>query len=140
MFSGKYLRGKTLRLMSGEISYTAFVSPEELWRRVGTLLEGARKRRGWSDWSDVFNNGGPTAKTVKRQEEGDVRKVDVLDQHARALGLTLVDVLRAALNDTSKPITPEAESLMRIYERLKSVQARRVLVSMAEVLEQEQDR
>jgi len=110
------------------------VSPAELWLKVGKLLREARERRGWRYPFDVEKHGGPVGATVQNHEIGDIRTVDALNRHAEALGLALVDLLRAALSEAQKPISPEAERVLRTFERT-TVQGRQALLTMAQALD-----
>lgn len=121
-----------LRAPEGDVSYNARVTPEELWRAVGELLLVQRNRRGWNA-SDVERHGGPTYKTVQAIERGDVGRVDLLARHAEALDLSLVDLLRSALTRTSKPLSPEAEQVVRKFERT-TVEGRQALLALAQAL------
>jgi hypothetical protein len=113
-------------------SYNAEVTPEQLWRAVGELLLIARTRREWNA-SDVEHHGGPTYKTVQKIERGEVGQVAMLAQHAEALGLSLVDVLRAALERTATPLSPEAALVLRKFERT-TVEGRQALLALCQVL------
>jgi len=97
------------------------VTPEDLWKRVGAILTLEREKKGWKNVVDVHRFGGraaPTNKTIGSQEEGHIQTIDGLERHVSALGLSLVDVLRSALSDAEKPITPDALRLLRMFERL----------------------
>lgn len=121
-----------MRPIEGEISYNAGVTPEELWRAVGEMLLVQRNRRNWNA-SDVERHGGPTYKTVQAIEKGRVGRVDNLARHAEALGLSLVDLLRAALSKTNKALSPEAEQVVRKFERT-TVEGRQALLALAQAL------
>lgn len=114
-------------------SYDASVTGEELWRAVGRSLREHREDRRWNA-SDIKRAGGPTNKTVAAIDQGEIGNVDSLTTYARALGLSIADILKALLADT--PISPEAASLVRIYdEDLKGdVRSRLALVMAAEAL------
>lgn len=121
-----------LRAGLEESSYNAHVTPDELWRAVGEILLVQRTRKQWNH-SDVERHGGPNYKTVGSIERGKIGNLQKLTRHAEALGLSVVDVLRTALRSTSKPLTPEADTLLRRFGQI-GVKGRGVLLSMAQVL------
>jgi hypothetical protein len=121
-----------LRATEGELSYNAGVTPEELWRAVGEVLLLHRTRKKWKPF-DVERHGGPTYKTVQAIERGDIGRVDMLAQHAEALGLSIVDVLRSALDRSSAPLSPEAAQIVRKFERA-TVEGRQALLALAQAL------
>lgn len=109
------------------------VTPEELWRAVGELLLVHRTRKQWNA-VDVERHGGPSLKTVQSIELGEVGRVDVLARHAEALGLSIVDVLRAVLAPPVGPqLTPEAAAMLRRFEGL-GVENREILRRLAQQL------
>jgi hypothetical protein len=118
------------------------VNPEELWQRVGALLKRERLRRGWKNPGDVHVRGAgrnpPTNKTVTIQEAGKIQTVDGLERHVVALSLELVDILRSALAETEKPISPEALKMLRVFERLGEDE-RRALLRNAELFVRERE-
>lgn len=125
-------RAKLSAMKLGNLSYNRAVTPDELWQGVGELLLKHRHRRHWNV-TDVEKHGGPNYKTVEAIEHGKVGRVGPLAQHCEALGLQLVDVLRAALNETSQPISPEALQVVRKFEQT-TVEGRQALLLMARAL------
>lgn len=125
-----------MRLRAEEVSYTALVNPDEFWRKVGQLLRAKRERLGWSYPYDVEKNGGPVLSTVKQQEAGDVRTTAGLQEHCKALGITEVELFRSALDETARRPSLEAAQLLRIFEALQVPKHRRVVLEMAESLEE----
>ena len=121
-----------MRAIPGGLSYNAGVTPEDLWRAVGESLLLHRNRRGWNA-SDVERHGGPSYKTVQKHERGDIANVEKLAMHTEALGLSLVDVLRAALDRTSVPLSPEAAQIVRKFEST-TLQGRQALLTVAQLL------
>lgn len=112
--------------------YNGGVKPEQLWRAVGEILLLARSRKGWNA-SDVERHGGPSYHTVNKNERGGAGSVSVLTQHADALGLSIVDVLRSALEQSEQPLTPEAAALVRKFEAT-TVAGRQALLALAQAL------
>jgi hypothetical protein len=131
---GKDLTRLNLRHVDGKVSYTALVTPAELWLRVGELLKEARDRKGWRYPYDVEKHGGPSGPTVQQHEQGDIKTLDALNRHAEILGLNVVDLLSSALEQSKKPLSPEAARVLRAFERTTS-RGRRALFEMAEVLD-----
>lgn len=116
------------------VFYTVRVTPEELWKKVGALLWDRRERSlGWPDWSDVEHHGGPSYQTISNHEQGWIKSTSKLAQHCEALGLELVDVLRAALDSTREHASPEALQIVRKYEQT-TVQGRAALFAIAQAL------
>lgn len=107
------------------------VTADQLWRAVGELLLLQRSKRKWNP-IDVERAGGPTYKTVQAIEQGEVGNVDKLALHAEALGLSLVDVLRAVL-DRSGVVNPEIEQLVRTYQQT-TVDGRQAMLALARAL------
>jgi hypothetical protein len=115
-----------------EVFYNVPVTAAELWQLVGQRLLHARVDRHWKP-IDVERNGGPSYKTVQAIEVGDVGTVDSLDKCARALGLSIVDVLDAVLTSQSTPLSPEAAHVVRKFAET-TVAGRTALLSMANAL------
>lgn len=115
-----------------ELFYNAGVNPDDLWRAVGEILLVRRNRLKWNT-SDVMRHGGPNYKTVGAIERGKVGRVGELTRHAEALGLSIVDVLRSALDKSSTKLTPEAAAVVRHFERT-TVAGRQALVTTAQAL------
>jgi hypothetical protein len=113
--------------------YTALVDPAELWEAVGDILRKRRLRLGWHNPIDVQKHGGPTYHIVTEHEHGRIRTVAKLAQHADTLGLTLVDVLRTALEKASNRISPEAAAILRKFQQT-SPEGRQALFLMAKAL------
>lgn len=133
--SGKGFNRLNLRASEGEISYNAGVTPEDLWRAVGEILLVHRTRKKWNP-IDVERHGGPTYKTVQAIELGDVGRVDMLARHAEALGLSIVDVLRSALDQSKSKISPEAARIVRKFQAT-TVEGREALMALARALPDE---
>lgn len=104
-----------------------------MWRAVGEFLLVYRKQRLHWDAVDVERHNGPSGKTVATVEAGEAKRVDVLEKHAAALGLSIVDVLRSVLDSSGSPLSPEAELIVRTYERT-TVEGRAALLSLARAL------
>jgi hypothetical protein len=119
---------------NGDGSYNEDVTPEELWRAVGELLLVQRTRLKLNP-IDVERNGGPTYKTVQTIELGEIGRVDILAKHAAALGLSIVDVLRSAL-DTTGALSPEKALIVRKFEQT-TVAGRTALLALAHALPDE---
>jgi hypothetical protein len=116
-----------------KLIYTAGVTPAEMWRAVGKLLTDARDAKNWK-WSDVAEHGGPSGHVVKDQERGHPKSVSGLERHAKALGLSIVDVFASVLIHTAPTISPEAASILRAFENA-DVEGRQALVMTARALE-----
>lgn len=115
------------------ISYNVTnVTPEELWSAVGETLQRARLSRKLKPM-DVERAGGPSYKTVQAIEAGDVGTVDSLDKCARALGLSLVDVLYAVLASRETPLSPEAAQIVRRFSET-TIAGRAALLQVANAL------
>ena len=118
--------------MIGDSSYNVSVTPEEFWRQVGRILSDARAARHWTV-ARTAKRAGVDGKTVASIEAGEPGQVDKIDLHAQALGLSIVSVLSAALDQTKRPLTPEARQLLEIFAKL-TVKGRRALLLTAEAL------
>lgn len=121
-----------MRATLEEVFYNVDVIPAELWLAVGKALQLARLNRKWKP-IDVERAGGPTYKTVQAIEGGDVGTVESLDKCARALGVSIVDVLYAVLESRVKPLTPEASQVARIFSET-TVAGRTALLALANAL------
>lgn len=121
-----------MREVEGDFSYNAPVTPEDLWLAVGEILLVHRNRKKWNA-SDVERHGGPNYKTVESIEMGRVGRVDTLALHCEALGLSLVDVLRTALDKSSKKFSPEALKVVRKFEST-TVEGRQAMLLLAVAL------
>lgn len=126
------LRGNNLQGSKGDNSYNVGVTPDEMWRAVGELLLVRRTRKQWNP-IDVERAGGPTYKTVQAIELGEVGRVDMLEKHAHALGLSIVDIMRTVLDQTRAPLTPETEQIVRKFEQT-TVEGRQALLALTRAL------
>jgi hypothetical protein len=117
-----------------KLIYTSDVTAGEMWRAVGKLLTDARESKDWK-WSDVEKHGGPSYHVIKDQERGHPKSVSGLERHAKALGLSIVDVLAAVLIQAASPISLEAAAILRAYEQ-SPVAGRQALVQTARALEE----
>ena len=114
---------------------SANVESAELWRQVGEYLLLRRLRMGFKNPIDVQRAGGPTYATIQKHERGEIASTASLDQHATALQLSSVDVLRAVLaaDATQHPISAEQSRLVDRYDRMNPI-GRAALLTMAEAL------
>jgi hypothetical protein len=96
---------------------------------VGKALEQARRDQKWRP-IDVERHDGPSYKTVQAIEAGDAGTVESLDKYARALGLSIVDILQSVLASTVTPLTPEAAQVVRKFTQT-TVAGRTALVAVA---------
>jgi hypothetical protein len=108
------------------------VTAPELWRAVGEHLQRVRLARKWKP-IDVERMGGPSYKTVQAIEDGDVGHVDSLDKCARALGLSVVDIINAVLAARETPLSPEAAQIIRKFNET-TIAGRTALLSVANAL------
>jgi hypothetical protein len=108
------------------------VTPSELWLAVGRVLERTRLDRKWRP-IDIERSGGPSYKTVQAIEGGDVGTVESLDKCARALDLSIVDILQSILAKTVTPLSPEAAQIVRKFSAT-SVEGRQAMLMIANAL------
>jgi transcriptional regulator with XRE-family HTH domain len=128
-----------LRFSLGLLSYNTHVTEEELWREVGRAL---REKREQDDLNvtQVAKKAGIDQKTVKAIERGDLRQVDKLAALARALGMSIVDVLSAVLKSSEQRPTPEAATLLRCFEQLATEDRQVLLASVQRMFQQHEAR
>jgi hypothetical protein len=124
--------GNGVRASLGEVFYNVTVTPAELWKAVGQALQRARLDRHEKP-IDVERAGGPTYKTVQAIEAGDAGTVDSLEKCARALDLSIVDVLHAVLESRVTPLSPEAAQIVRKFAET-TVAGRTALLATANAL------
>jgi hypothetical protein len=124
--------GDGVRASLGEVFYNVAVTPAELWKAVGLALQRARLDRHEKP-IDVERAGGPTYKTVQAIEAGDTGTVDSLEKCARALDLSIVDVLHAVLESRVTPLSPEAAQIVRKFAET-TVAGRTALLATANAL------
>lgn len=110
----------------------ANVTTAELWQSVGEELQRARLRRKWKPL-DVERADGPSYKTVQAIEAGDVGTVESLDKYARALHLSIVDVLYSVLASRETPLSPEASQIVRRFSET-TIAGRAALLQVANAL------
>ncbi len=116
-----------------ENSYTvSTVTSADMWQAVGKQLQDARLRRKWKP-IDVERKGGPSYKTVQAIENGEAGNTESLDKCARALGLSIVDVLHSVLSSRETPLSPEAARLVRKFNET-TIDGRTALLAMANAL------
>ena len=125
--------GDRLRAALGEIFYNADVTPAELWKAVGRILERARLDRKWRP-IHIERAGGPSSKTVLAIEAGDAGTVDTLEKYAHILDLSIVDVLHSVLAATVAPLSPEAAHVVRNYAEA-TVEGRQAIVVVSNAVE-----
>lgn len=120
-----------MRATLGEVFYNVDVTVKsaELWRQVGIRLRDARLEKKWT-WSDVQTHEGPSYKTVQSIEDGDAGTVESLDKCALALGIELVDIIYAVLEQRLAPLSPEAAHLVRAYSET-TVAGRTAMIALA---------
>lgn len=121
-----------MRAAVEESFYNVSVTPAEMWADVGKILQRARLDRHWRP-IDVERADGPSYKTVQAIENGDVGTVESLDKHARALELSIVDILQSVLAARVTPLTPEAAHVVRKFSET-TVAGRSALLSVANAL------
>ena len=121
-----------LRASLGKTFYNSNVTPAELWLAVGHVLTRTRLDRKWRP-IDIERSGGPSYKTVQAIESGEVGTVESLEKHARALDLSIVDILQAILAKTVTPLSPEAAQIVRKFSTT-TVEGRQALLAIANAL------
>jgi hypothetical protein len=119
-----------LRATLEESFYNVTVTPSELWQKVGARLERARMDRRWK------RAGGPSYKTVQAIDNGGTATVRGLEEYARALDLSIVDILHDVLTATATKLSPEAAHIVRKFNET-TVAGRTALVAMANALPSE---
>lgn len=115
-----------------EIFYNVDVTSAELWKAVGKALKLRRVEMNWRP-IDVERAGGPSYKTVQAIEAGDAGTVESLDKCARALELSIVDILQAVIESKLTPLTPEAAHVVRKFNQM-TVRGRSAIVALADAL------
>jgi hypothetical protein len=103
-----------------------------MWRAVGELLQRARLARKWKP-IDVERRGGPSYKTVQAIEDGAPGNTESLDKCARALELSIVDILHAVLASRETALSPEAAHIVRKFNET-TIAGRTALLSVANAL------
>lgn len=126
-----------MRATLEESFYNVNVTATELWQQVGRILAHARVDRQWSV-TDVERAGGPSYKTVQTIERGAAGHVDSLDKCARALDLSIVDILQNVLAAQLTPLSPEAAQIVRKFTQT-TVAGRQAMLSIALALPLEVD-
>jgi hypothetical protein len=116
-----------------ETSYTVWaVTSAEMWRDVGEHLQRVRLARKWKP-IDVERMGGPSYKTVQAIEDGEAGHTDSFDKCARALGLSLPDIINTVLSAREKPLSPEEALIVRKFNAT-TIAGRTALLSVANAL------
>jgi transcriptional regulator with XRE-family HTH domain len=128
-----------LRLSLGLLSYNTHVTEEDLRREVGRALREKRERDDLNV-TQVAIKAGIDPKTIKAIERGDLRHFDKVAAHARALEMSIVDVLSAVLKSSEQRPTPEAATLLRCFEQLATEDRQVVLVSVQRMFQQHEAR
>jgi hypothetical protein len=117
-----------------ETSYTVeAVDLAEMLHAVGEELQRARLSRKLKP-TDVERLGGPSYKTVQAIEEGEAGHIESLDKCARALDLSIIDVLYSVLSRRETPLSPEAALIVRRFNET-TILGRQALLAMATALE-----
>jgi len=103
-----------------------------MWRAVGEELQRARLLRKWKP-IHVDRAGGPNYKTVQAIENGDAGTTESLSKCARALNLSIVDILSAVLSSRETPLSPEAAHIVRKFNET-TIAGRQALLVVADAL------
>jgi hypothetical protein len=110
--------------------YTRAVPDDTFWREVGRVLKEVRERRGFKFVQHMHDEAlerlgathTPTHKILKQQEEGEIKTLIMLQQHAALLNVLVVDVFRTAMDAVAHlAISPEGARELRRFERLNAV-------------------
>ena len=125
--------GGRLRAALEESFYNVAVTSDEMWRAVGRQLRDARLTRQWKP-IDVERAGGPSYKTVQAIEQGEAGAIESLDKCARALDLSIVDILYSVLESRVRPLSPEAAQVVRKFSET-TIEGRTALLAVANALQ-----
>jgi hypothetical protein len=103
-----------------------------MWNEVGKILEQTRIQRKLRPM-DVERAGGPSYKTVQAIDNGQIGNVESLDKYARALKLSIVDILHDVLAAKTTALSPEAAQVVRKFVQT-TVEGRTAMLSVANAL------
>lgn len=92
------------------------MTEKELWEAVGTQLLLRRTKLGLKPFH-ITKKGGPNYRTVSAIEKGEVGRVDRVEDYARIVGLSLVDILRSVFAPEQVPLSPEATKVLDKFRR-----------------------
>lgn len=102
------------------LSYAGGVNERELWRAVGRQLAEIRLRNRYDSTLGFATevHGAPAKNTIDKIERGDPGTLDTLEDYCKALGTSLVSVLKAVLDEAEDGPTLSADSLWvaRMYQ------------------------
>lgn len=94
------------------------MTDQQLWACVGRELAEIRKRAGHVSTLAVYRNapGAPATGTLDDIEEGRVGNLDRVEAYCKALDVSFVAVLRAALNDDEEALSADALWVARMFQ------------------------
>jgi len=95
------------------------ITTDILAQAVADCLKARRLELDWSA-TDVQEHGGPTYHTVLKTEAGKLPSLKVLERHVIALGLSLRDVLAAAVAPPGREpplFSRDASEVARIFDQ-----------------------
>ena len=121
-----------MRASLEEVFYTVSVTSGDLWKGVGKTLKLKRIDRDWRP-IDVERAGGPSYKTVQAIEKGQAGNVESLDKYARALNLSIVDILYGVLASETTALSPEAAHVVRMFAQT-TVEGRTAILAIVNAL------
>lgn len=118
-----------MRAPLGETFYNVDMEPAELWLKVGKILKQYRVDRNLKP-IEIQRKHGPSYKTVQAIEAGKAGTLESLDKYAKALDLSIVDILQSILDSSKGQLTPEAAHVVRkFYET--TVAGRQAFLSLS---------
>jgi hypothetical protein len=94
------------------------MTDQQLWAAIGRELAGIRKRAGHASTLAVYRNaaGAPATGTLDDIEAGRVGNLDRVEAYCKALNVTFVAVLKAALDDDEDALSADALWIARMFQ------------------------
>ena len=104
--------------MAAVNGYVAGVTEKQFWARVGRELGEIRRRAGYDKTYSAYRAGAPATATLNDIEEGRIGNIDSLSAYCEALKVSLLDVLRVALDEAEEgpPLSADSLWVARMYQ------------------------
>lgn len=113
--------------------YVAGVTEAQFWARVGRELGEIRRRAGFDKTYTAYRAGAPATATLNDIEEGRIGNIDSLSAYCTTLKVSMLDVLRVALDEANEEPALSADSrwVARMFQEGPDEDARKGMLALA---------
>lgn len=113
--------------------YVSSVTETQFWARVGRELAAIRLRAGYEKTYTAYRAGAPATATLNDIEEGRIGNIDSLSAYCATLKVSLLDVLRVALDEDDEDyrLSADAQWVGRMFQEGRDEDARKGMLALA---------